>query len=178
MRAWCKRNKSQNAQGQEAEDMRSKTTASSNIAKASRAVALALAVVGLSACGATYSNHGYVPPQEDLDQIVVGIDTLSSVEETLGSSGSSSVRDEDALYFVRSRVRTFAMLEPEVVERQVVAVSFDSKGVVKNVETFGLERGQVVQLTRRVTDSSVAGKGFFRQLIGNIGSFTPTGFAN
>ena len=156
--------------------MRRNTSAPGGIAKAGRALGFSLALLGLSGCAATYTNHGYVPPAEELDQIVVGIDTRSSVEETLGSSGSSSVREDDALYFVRSRVRTFAMLEPEVIERKVVAVSFDGNGVVQNVESFGLERGQVVQLTRRVTDSSVANKSFFRQLIGNIGSVTPQAF--
>lgn len=138
-------------------------------------LACSAVIVALSACSATYRNHGYVPPQEDLEQIVVGIDTRATVEETLGTAGSTSVQEDDALYFVRSRVRTFAMLEPEVVERNVVAVSFDSNGIVENVETFGLERGQVVQFSRRVTDSSVRGKSFFRQLFGNIGSFLPGG---
>ncbi|MEE4188985.1 MAG: outer membrane protein assembly factor BamE [Roseobacter sp.] len=132
-------------------------------------------LAGLAACGPTYQNHGYVPPQEDLDQIVVGIDTRASVEETLGASGSGSVLEDNALYFVRSRVKTLAMLEPEVVERSVVAVSFDNNGIVRNVEQFGLERGQIVTLTRRVTDSSVANRSFFRQLVGNIGNFGPTG---
>ena len=135
-----------------------------------------LLLVAVAGCSPIYRNHGYVPPQEDLDQIVVGIDTRSTVEETLGSTGATSVLEDDAVYFVRSRVRTVAMLEPEVIEREVVAVSFDDNGIVRNVEQFGMERRQVVRLTRRVTDSSVAGKSFIQQLIGNIGSFTPTGF--
>lgn len=137
-------------------------------------IAIGLSLV-VSACSATYRNYGYVPPQEDLDQIAVGVDTRASVEETLGSGGASSVLEEDALYFVRSRVRSFAMFEPEVIERDVVAVSFDNSGVVQNIETFGLERGQVVRLSRRVTDSSVANKSFFQQLFGNIGGFSPFG---
>lgn len=136
--------------------------------------AVSVAVV-LTACGPLYTNHGYIPPQEDLDQIVVGIDTLDTVQETLGGGGASSVLEDNALYFVRSRVRTVAMLEPQVIEREVVAVSFDDNGVVSNVEQFGLERGQVVRLTRRVTDSSVSGKGFFDQLVGNIGRIGPIG---
>jgi outer membrane protein assembly factor BamE (lipoprotein component of BamABCDE complex) len=156
--------------------MQSTPTAPGGIHSALRACALVLCFGVLSACSATYRNHGYVPPREDLEQIVVGIDTRSTVEEVLGTSGSTSVREDDAVYFVRSRVRTFAMLEPEVVQRDVVAVSFDGNGVVTNVETFGLERGQVVHLTRRVTDSSVSGKSFLRQLAGNIGSFRPNAF--
>lgn len=138
-------------------------------------VCVCLLAGALTACGPIYRNHGYVPPKEELDQIVVGIDTRATVEETLGTAGSTSVREDDALYFVRSRVKTVAMLEPEVVEREVVAVSFDDNGIVRNVEQFGLERGQIVRLTRRVTDSSVAGKSFLQQLVGNIGSFVPPG---
>ncbi|MFK7880571.1 outer membrane protein assembly factor BamE [Roseobacter sp.] len=134
------------------------------------AVLFCLTLVG---CGGQYRDHGYVPPPEDLEQIVVGIDTRSTVEETLGSASAQSVADESSIYFVRSRVRTFAMLAPEVVEREVVAISFDSGGIVANVEKFGLEKGQVVPLARRVTSSGVSDKSFLRQLLGNIGRFTP-----
>lgn len=142
---------------------------------AQHAVLAGALVVALSACGPIYRNYGYVPPQEDLDQIAVGVDTRATVEETLGSVGSSSVVGDDAMYFVRSRVRTVAMFEPEVIEREVVAVSFNNQGVVQNIESFGLEDGRVVQLSRRVTDSSVANQSFLRQLLGNIGQFTPGG---
>lgn len=145
------------------------------IKSARQAVLASALILALTACGPTYRNYGYVPPQEELDQITVGIDTRATVQETLGYVGSSSVVGDDAMYFVRSRVKTVAMLEPEVIEREVVAVSFDGNGVVQNVESFGLEDGRVVQLSRRVTDSSVAGKSFIRQLLGNIGQFTPGG---
>lgn len=141
--------------------------------KALRLWAAALLCLSLAACGGIYRDHGYIPPPEDLEQIVVGIDTRASVEETLGSAGSSSVLGDSGMYFVRSRIRTLAMLEPEVVERQVLAISFDDNDVVTNLETFGLERGQVVPLTRRVTSSGVRDTTFLRQLLGNIGRFTP-----
>ncbi|WP_299671181.1 outer membrane protein assembly factor BamE [uncultured Roseobacter sp.] len=127
------------------------------------------------ACSPIYRDHGYIPPPEDLEQIVVGIDTRDSVEETLGAAASGSVLGDDAMYFVRSRIRTVAMLKPQVIDRQVLAISFNESGVVTNLETFGLERGQVVPLTRRVTSSGVRDTTFLRQLLGNIGRFTPGG---
>lgn len=138
-----------------------------------RMCAFALVCLGLSACSSQYRDHGYIPPAEDLEQIVVGIDTRASVEETLGTAASSSIANDSSIYFVRSRIRTFAMLAPEVVEREVLAISFDNAGVVSNLETFGLERGQVVPLTRRVTSSGVRDTTFLRQLLGNLGRFTP-----
>ena len=100
----------------------------------------------LAACAPQFANHGYIPPQEDLDQIVVGVDTRASVEETIGTPATSGVVNESGFYYVRSRKRTFGAMAPKVIERQVLAVSFDSAGVVSNIERFGLERGQVVPL--------------------------------
>ncbi len=76
-------------------------------------------------------------------------------------------------YYVRSRVKAFGMLEPEVVERQVVAISFDDAGTSPTSNGSDLQDGKVVALSRRVTDSSVVGNGFLRQMLGNFGNFNP-----
>ena len=123
----------------------------------------------IGACTPTYKNYGYIPPQEDLDAIIVGVDTRASVEETVGPPSSGGVLNDGGYYYVRSRLRTFGPTAPKEIERQLVAISFDIAGVVSNIERFELEDGQVVPLTRRVTDTAVSNKSFLRQLIGNIG---------
>jgi outer membrane protein assembly factor BamE (lipoprotein component of BamABCDE complex) len=70
-------------------------------------------------------------------------------------------------------VRFYGPKRPEVVSRELVAISFDQRGVVRNIERFGLEDGVVVTLERRVTESSIQNNGFLRQLLGNIGNFNP-----
>ena len=54
----------------------------------------------------------------------------------------------------------------------MVAIRFDGAGRVSNVERFGLERGRVVPLSRRVTDSNVEGVGLLRQLFGSLGQLS------
>jgi outer membrane protein assembly factor BamE (lipoprotein component of BamABCDE complex) len=132
---------------------------------------LPLVVVGLlSACAATFTNHGFVPPQEELDQILVGVDTQGTIESTIGRpSAAAGVTRDEAWIYSAYRVRNYTYQAAEVVERDVVAISFDADGVVSNVERFGLEDGQLVQLSRRVTESSVRDFGFFRQLMRNLG---------
>lgn len=138
------------------------------------AVAMLL-IVSTSACVASYRNHGYIPPSEQLDEIVVGLDTRASVEDTVGPPSSAGILEDSGYYYVRSRVRTFAYFEPEVVEREVLAISFDGDGVVSNIERFGLEDGQVITLERRVTESSVVDRTFLRQLLSNFGRIAPAG---
>ncbi|KNG95487.1 outer membrane protein assembly factor BamE [Pseudaestuariivita atlantica] len=136
-----------------------------------RIAVAALALVALSACTAQFRNHGYIPLEEDLSQIVVGIDTRDTVADIVGEPSTAGVLNESGFYYVRSRVRTFAYRRPEVVEREVLAISFDEAGVVTNIERFGLENGQVVPLARRVTKSNTADIGFIRRLLRNLGNF-------
>ena len=47
-----------------------------------RITGIGLLCLTLGACTPSYRNHGYMPPEDVLDQIVVGVDTRASVEET------------------------------------------------------------------------------------------------
>ena len=141
-----------------------------------RRVLLGVALgAGVSACSPQYANHGYIPSDEELEQVAVGVDTRASVEEAIGTPSTAGVVTNSGFYYVRSQRRTIGALAPKVIERQVLAISFDDAGVVTNIERFGLERGQVVPLTRRVTTPGVRDSGFLRQLLGNIGRFNPAG---
>lgn len=140
---------------------------------ARRALGGAALALALGGCAAQFQNHGYIPPQEDLDQIIVGVDTKATVEDSVGVPSSAGVLDSSGYYYVRSRKRSFAFFAPREIEREVLAISFDTAGVVQNIERFGLERGQVVPISRRVTTSGVTNSTFLRQLLGNIGRFSP-----
>ena len=133
---------------------------------------LALSVLILlfgAGCSSTFRNFGYVPSEVDLADVQVGRDTRETVTEKIGSPGTSGVVREDAWYYVQSRVENYAYQAPEVIERQVLAISFSSNGRVRNIERFGLEDGEVIALNRRVTDDNIKGVSFLRQLLGNLG---------
>lgn len=131
-----------------------------------------LALVALSACSAQYRNHGYVPRDEDLATVVVGESTQDTVARAVGRPSSTGLLTGGAWYYVGSRFRHYGPRVPEEIDRQVVAISFDESGTVENVERFGLENGQAVVLSRRVTDSNIKGLSFLRQLLGNVGNIS------
>ena len=135
-----------------------------------------VAVVGLSACATLSDSHGYVPDQELLNEVVVGQDTKETAERILGRPGTRGIVDDRGWYYVKSSYERFLWRERVEVDRQVIAVSFEENGVVSNVEHFGLEDGQVVVLSRRVTTSNTQGVGFLRQLFSNIGNINPGDF--
>ncbi len=136
-----------------------------------RGATILIAAFALTACVATYRNHGYAPTDQELQDIIVGVDTRASVEDTIGRPSTSGVLTESAFYYLGDRRRQFAYQAPRVIDRQLVAISFDSNDLVSNIERFTLEDGRVVPISRRVTDSSVENTAFLRQLLGNLGRF-------
>jgi outer membrane protein assembly factor BamE (lipoprotein component of BamABCDE complex) len=142
-----------------------------------RKVALALGLVlGLAACGDTVRTHGFVPTDDQLEAVVVGRDTRTTVNTILGDPGSTGLVDDTGWFYVRSTFENGTYSPLNEIDREVVAVSFDPDGVVTNVERFGLEDGQVVLISRRVTTDNTAGVGFLRQLFGNLGRIDPSAF--
>ena len=140
------------------------------VARAATITALCLI---LTACMPIYRKHGYVPSEEELAAITLGVDTRDRVTEAIGSPGTSGVPNDSGYYYVTSRMRHYGPREPQVVSRELVAISFDQRGVVRDIERYGLEDGRVIALNRRSTSSSVEDKTFLRQLLGNLGRFDP-----
>lgn len=136
-----------------------------------RALALALPLV-LAACSATYRNHGYIPPDEELAMVQVGRTTQSELDSLIGRPSAQGVLSGSTWYYVGSRWRYFGAEQPKEIDRRVVAIDFNESGVVTNVTTFGAEQGRVVELSTRVTDSGVQNLGLIRQLMGNVGRVT------
>lgn len=135
-----------------------------------RALALMVAgVVFLASCAAVYQNHGYVPTDEELALIEVGRDNRETVEATLGRPSGQGLLNDVGWFYVQSRWKNFGAMQPKEIDRQVVSITFTEEGVVENIERFGLEDGQAVAISRRVTDSNIKGMGFLKQLLGNIG---------
>ncbi len=121
------------------------------------------------ACAATFTDHGYTPSESELENVLVGVDNRESVRESIGRPSSTGLLKEGGWYYVSSRVRHYTYNEPEVIDRQMVAITFNKRGIVENIERFTLEDGQVVALSRRVTETGIKGIGFIRQMLGNLG---------
>ena len=133
---------------------------------------LILAVLAIAACAPVYRNHGFIPPETDLAQVVIGQTTVDELPTLIGRPSAQGLLTGSGWYYVGSRWRHYGPYEPDEISREVVAVSFGANGTVANIERFGLERGRVVTLSRRVTDSGVTEIGLIRQLLGNIGNLS------
>lgn len=130
-------------------------------------------MVVVAACSTIYRNHGYVPTEDELATLEVGKDTRETVTEKVGRPTASGLLNDVGWFYVQSRFAYRGAFEPREIDRQVVAITFSDAGTVQNIERFGLERGKVVPLSRRVTETNVKGLGIIRQLLGSFGRIAP-----
>jgi outer membrane protein assembly factor BamE (lipoprotein component of BamABCDE complex) len=130
------------------------------------ALALGLSVL---ACSPVYRNHGYVPAEDELALVEVGVDTRDTVGQKIGRPSTSGLLNDEGWYYVQSRYRHVGPREPKEIERQVLAITFNEGGVVENIGRYGLEDGKVVEISRRVTETNVKGLTLIQQLLGSFG---------
>ena len=141
-------------------------------------LALALGMATLAACGGQYRNHGYMPLAEDVDALIVGVDTRDSIIEVMGVPTTGGVLTEEAMYYVRSRVHHKGYVKPNEIQRDVLVLSFDKNQILRNVERFGIEKGKLIRLEHRVTEAPGGDRSVLQQIIGSIGGFNPNSIVN
>lgn len=134
----------------------------------STGVALVLCGALLAACAPTTQLHGYMPPPEDVARVRAGADDMGSVEKILGRPSSAGVLRDSAWYYVQSRVENYTYHPPRVVDRTILAINFDQRGVVKDIHRYGLQDGRVIDLELRTTETGGREMGVLEQLFGNL----------
>ena len=134
-----------------------------------RVMVFGVLLVMVAGCASVYRNHGYVPSDDELALLEVGQDTRDTVAATIGRPSAAGLLNDVGWYYVQSRWKHYGALAPKEESRQIVAITFTEDGTVENIERFGLEKGRVVALSRRVTDSNIKGMSVLQQLFGSIG---------
>jgi outer membrane protein assembly factor BamE (lipoprotein component of BamABCDE complex) len=133
-------------------------------------IAIAISAVAfLAGCEATYTNHGFTPQVVQMDGVKAGADTRGSILRKLGRPSAYSSFDSRNWYYVASRVEHYAMNAPKVIDRKVVAIRFDDKGLVTSVNRYGYEDGQVLDLVTRRTPTYGREITALQQIFGNLG---------
>jgi outer membrane protein assembly factor BamE (lipoprotein component of BamABCDE complex) len=125
---------------------------------------LAASLVG---CGAQIDRHGHVFMDVDLAQIKPGM-SKDQVTLALGSPDTTSSIGGEAFYYISTTQKSYAFFKPWEIDRKVVAVYFDGRASVEQVEQYGLKDGIVVRYAKDETPARGKDLGLLEQIFGNI----------
>ncbi len=142
------------------------------------AVLLAAAVLG--GCARGFLSY---PPQvrgnridpDRLEELVSGVSTRADVAALLGSPSARATFDPNTWLYISAVTRPQIAGTQRLLDQQVVAVSFDERGVVRSIEKLTEADSKPVDFVARATPSPGTDSNFFQQLFGNIGRFGPGG---
>ena len=98
--------------------------------------------------------------------LVIGKDSKDSVSEKIGLPATAGL--EGSFYYVRSTFNEPGFRSAQLIDRTVVLLSFDKRNLLRNVETFSVDKKTVVRLDYRVTETGLQNKNIFQQIIGSI----------
>jgi len=136
---------------------------------------LIVLTLSISACDPKVDNRGYVSNAAWKDNITIGKTTKDEVLATFGSPSSQASFGDETWYYISERKEATAFLKPEVVDQKVVRLTFDTNGVVSNMETFDKSSSKDFDVAKRVTPTEGHQLGFVEQILGNIGRFNKGG---
>ena len=120
----------------------------------------------LISCTTNVKKHGYIPSETDLDTLLIGRDNKQSVEEKIGLPVTKGL--EGSFYYIRSLFNSPGYKSAELIDRTVVVVSFTKNGLLKNIETFGVENETVIRIDYRVTETELKNSNALQQIFRSI----------
>ncbi len=142
-----------------------------------RAAALALpALLLLSACSffeAPEIARGNRVTDDQLQEIVPGVQTKADVQTLLGSPTQTSTFGDEEWYYISSKTRERPGRQLAVAEQQTVVVAFDRNGVVRGVRKVTEADGQPLIMVQRETPVPGNNQTLLQALFGNVGRFGP-----
>jgi outer membrane protein assembly factor BamE (lipoprotein component of BamABCDE complex) len=146
------------------------------LSKPRRMVSLIAAVIAIglvsSGCSPRLATRGNLPDPDLLKEIRPGVSSRNDVADLLGTPSSVAMFGDETWYYISERTETQAFFHPEVIERKVVIVSFDQQGMVRDIESRGLESAREIQPVERETPTVGTSMTIMQQLLGNLGRFS------
>lgn len=137
---------------------------------------LMVALVGFSTlvlggCAKDINVRGNLPPEQALSQLEPGQQTRQDVQLILGTPSTISSFGDETWYYISALTSQYAFYSVEETERDVIALSFDERGILQEVKNYGLEDGEDIQVVERETPTMGREFSLIEQLIGNLGRF-------
>lgn len=136
------------------------------------ASALGLGIL-LGGCQQKILQHGNVPDEDEVVQIMPGQDDKNRVEQLLGSPSTTGTFGDSTWYYISKRTAQTAFFDPDTIDQGVLEISFDAQGIVEDMKIYDQSDGRLVAMVDRTTPTHGNELTLIQQLLGNFGRFSP-----
>ena len=137
-------------------------------------VLLSFISLSLGACSSDIflTHNGNMPSQEKIAQVKAG-QSRAEVQQILGSPSSVTSFDGNTWIYMSSTLKKVAFFEPQEVNRDVLAITFDNQNKVEKITTYDKADGRDIAIDQTATPTPGHKIGFFRKYFGGVGAYMP-----
>jgi len=134
---------------------------------------LALLLPACGFIGARQQVRGNMVDLDALKELVPGTSTRADATTLLGSPTIKASFDDNRWIYIGEVTRPRIAGTQSVVKQKVVVLTFDEKGVLREVKRLDKKDSMPVDVVARTTPTPGGHASFFQQLFGNVGSVGP-----
>ena len=120
-----------------------------------------------------FEHNGNIPEKDKIAKIQNG-QSKQEVLEILGSPSIKTGLSDDHWIYMSTKTKRIAFLNPQELDRQILAITFDNDHVSK-IETKTLADGNDISIDKDITEATERELGFWHKYFGGVGSYTPFG---
>lgn len=136
-------------------------------------VIVALSGSACSVIGAREQVRGNMVDLDSLKELVPGTSTRADVTTLIGSPSAKASFDESRWIYIGEVTQPRIASTQAVVKQKVVVLTFDEKGVLRDVKQLGQKDSLPVDVIARTTPTPGGHASIFQQIFGNVGKFGP-----
>ena len=141
------------------------------------ALLLALSLAGCSVLQPKEQIRGNKIDADQMKELTIGTSTRADVAVLLGSPTMRATFDDNTWLYISEVTRPRIGGTQAVESQNVVALTFDDRGVLSAIKTKNQDDSISVEVVARTTPSPGSEASFLQQLFGNIGRFNAGGAA-
>ncbi|WP_343563180.1 outer membrane protein assembly factor BamE [Kiloniella sp. b19] len=129
----------------------------------------------ISACETKTIIRGHIPDPDIVGELEAGKDDRRDVVERLGSPSTLSTFKDRVWYYIGEELEKDGFLDPEIISRTVLVVTFDEEGILTAANEYSLEDAQEIEFVERITPTEGQELTVLQQFLGNLGRLPSPG---
>ncbi len=125
-----------------------------------------------AACQARISTRGNIPDADALSMIRSGAHTREDVAEIIGNPSTVTLFGDRIWYYISEKIEKRTFNEPKVLDRKIIAIDFDARGLVENIRQYDMRHGRIVKMVARKTPTPGKEPSAIEKIFGGIGALS------
>jgi len=136
------------------------------------ALAGALALPLLGGCETVIDQRGFAPTPGSLEKLEIGSQSREDVVRLIGSPSAVATFNPNTWYYISQKQETYAFFKPEILEQNVLQLTFNESGRLQAMKKYDLSDGRDIEMVSRITPTAGKELTILEQIMGNVGRFS------